>query len=178
MTAMKSVIFILLCLGWTGCESYRLNHLTAPLDASLATPARETLATVARVEARDKYVVVHFGAATIPRIGTQLLVFRDGKPVGRVELTEPTYPPYATANILEGELKVGDTLRREQPKANPQADGQKVGPSPENSGLPTPERKKNAPDPALQTTDRSTSKSKKTTPKAHDQPENTPQKTQ
>jgi len=40
-----------------------------------------------------------------------MTVYRDGKQVGTVQITEPVRARFATADILEGELRVGDEAR-------------------------------------------------------------------
>ena len=57
------------------------------------------------------FVVIDFAPQTMPAPGTRVNVYRGGKRVGAVRITEPAHPPLATADIVEGEARVGDEAR-------------------------------------------------------------------
>ena len=69
-------------------------------------PAKITL-----VRADLKFVVIDFSSRVMPPVGTKLRVYRDGKRIGEVQITEPVRMRAATADILEGDLKAGDEVR-------------------------------------------------------------------
>jgi len=71
-----------------------------------AAPAR-----IASVSAQYRFVVVDFSSRSLPSLGTKLLVYRDGRRVGVIQITEPVRAQFATADILEGDLRVGDEAR-------------------------------------------------------------------
>ncbi len=58
-----------------------------------------------------KFVVVDYSGTTVPAAGATLTVYRDDKPVGAVRLTEPAHGQFTTADILKGDLQVGDRVR-------------------------------------------------------------------
>jgi hypothetical protein len=63
------------------------------------------------VNAQHKFIVIDFTSHAMPLVGTELTVYRDGQRVGAVRITEPVRAPFATADIIEGELQVGDEAR-------------------------------------------------------------------
>ena len=66
---------------------------------------------IASVNSELGFVVVDFASQTMPALGTRLNVYRGDKRVGTVRITEPVRAPLATADIVEGELRVGDEAR-------------------------------------------------------------------
>ncbi len=82
----------------------------AETNAAQATPApmEVTPARITKVNNTYRFVVIDFASHPMPALGTRLAVYRDGKPVGQVQLTEPVRDRFATADILQGELHVGD----------------------------------------------------------------------
>ena len=71
-----------------------------------AAPARIT-----QVNDQFHFVVIDFSARTLPAAGTRVSVYRGEQRVGIVVITEPVRSHFATADILEGDLKVGDEAR-------------------------------------------------------------------
>jgi hypothetical protein len=55
--------------------------------------------------------VIDFSAGAVRAIGTRLTLFRGDKRVGVVRITEPVRVRFATADVLEGEARVGDEAR-------------------------------------------------------------------
>jgi hypothetical protein len=68
-------------------------------------------AKITKLDGKYGFVVVDFSSRVMPPVGTRVTVYRDGGPVGEIQLTEPTRPQFATADILKGELQVGDEAR-------------------------------------------------------------------
>ncbi len=68
-------------------------------------------AKITYVSTEYKFVVIDFVSRTMPPVGTRLDVYRDEKRVGTVQITEPVRARFATADILEGELRRGDAAR-------------------------------------------------------------------
>ncbi len=66
---------------------------------------------VSTVNVVENFAVVNFSSSVMPRAGDELKVYRAGRPVGSVKITEPLRPPLATADILTGELQRGDAVR-------------------------------------------------------------------
>ena len=77
----------------------------APFQFS-AAPAR-----IVSINAQYRFVVINFSSRTLPSLGTKLPVYRDDQRVGMIQLTEPVRAQFATADILEGDLRAGDEVR-------------------------------------------------------------------
>lgn len=99
-----------LCLltAATGCLK-RPPRPVAPLNAGW--PARPVSARVNSVNLESRFVVLEFTSGPMPSAGTRLKLDRGDKPVSTVQITEPTRGRFATADILDGEPKVGDEVR-------------------------------------------------------------------
>jgi hypothetical protein len=84
----------------------------APAGARLEPSASETgVARVASVNTELGFAVVDFATQTMPPVGTRVNVYRGGKRVGTVRITEPVRAPLATADVVDGEVRVGDEAR-------------------------------------------------------------------
>ena len=80
-----------------------------PTGARLEPSAPETGgARVASVNSELGFAVIDFAEQTMPPVGTRVNVYRGDKRVGTVRITEPVHAPLATADIVEGEVRVGD----------------------------------------------------------------------
>jgi hypothetical protein len=66
---------------------------------------------IASVNSELGFVVVDFASQAMPTLGTRLNVYRGGKRVGVVRITEPARAPLATADIVEGVMRAGDEAR-------------------------------------------------------------------
>ncbi len=83
-----------------------------PAGARLEPAATETgVARVASVNTEFGFAVIDFAAQTMPPMGTRVNVYRGDKRVGTVRITEPVHAPLATADIVDGEVRVGDEAR-------------------------------------------------------------------
>jgi len=83
-----------------------------PAGAHLEPSATETgVARVASVNTELGFAVVDFAAQTMPPVGTRVNVYRGDKRVGTVRITEPVHAPLATADVVDGEVRVGDEAR-------------------------------------------------------------------
>ncbi len=91
--------------GDAGVPDPKKTYEPAPSQFGPA-PAKITV-----VRADLKFVVIDFSSRLMPPVGTKLRVYRDGKRIGEVQITEPVRMRAATADILEGALKVGDEVR-------------------------------------------------------------------
>jgi hypothetical protein len=95
------------CLG-TGATA----PAGTPAGARLEPAATETgVARVASVNTKLGFAVVDFAAQTMPPVGTRVNVYRGDKRVGTVRITEPVHAPLATADVVDGEVRVGDEAR-------------------------------------------------------------------
>ena len=58
-----------------------------------------------------QFVVIDFSSRVMPAVGTRLNVYRGDKIVGAVRITEPVRARLATADIVQGEVRIGDGVR-------------------------------------------------------------------
>ena len=79
-----------------------------PAPAAAEAAPAEPPAMITKVNQTYRFVVIDFGSHKMPALGTRLTVYREGQPVGQVELTEPVRDRFATADILNGEVHIGD----------------------------------------------------------------------
>ena len=96
---------------FTGClESTTPGH--GNLKAGPApTPLGPAAARIVSLNPEHKFVVIDFASRVMPAVGTRVTIYRDGKRVGAVRITEPVRAQLATADIVEGEVYVGDEAR-------------------------------------------------------------------
>jgi hypothetical protein len=101
-----------LLMTTTGCPK-RPPRPVAPATAvrTAPSPATSASARINFTNLENRFVVVEFTSGTMPAIGTRLKLYRSGKPVGTVQITEPTRGRFATADILDGEPRAGDEVR-------------------------------------------------------------------
>ena len=86
----------------------------APRNARLEPSPAQLGAATARIVSVNSdlgFVVVDFASQTVPTPGTQVSVYRGDKRVGAVRITEPVHTPLATADVIEGEIRLGDEAR-------------------------------------------------------------------
>jgi hypothetical protein len=101
-----------------GCSSL---DATAPARSSVQsepnpvapTPSQfgPAPAKIVSVNPELRFVVIDFSSRVMPPVGTRLQVYRGEKPIGVVRVTEPTRAQLATADIVEGDVRVGDEAR-------------------------------------------------------------------
>ena len=83
-----------------------------PVGAHLEPSATESgIARVASVNTELGFAVVDFSTQTMPPVGTRVSIYRGDKRVGTVRITEPVHAPLATADVVDGEVRVGDEVR-------------------------------------------------------------------
>jgi hypothetical protein len=109
ITAVVTAALVGLLAG-CGTQRAAVAPVTEPAQMSPA-PAGPVEGRVTMVNPDQKFVVIDFGQFPVPAIGLEVNVFRSDRNVGRVRLTEPSRGRLITADILVGELKVGDLVR-------------------------------------------------------------------
>lgn len=100
----------ILVAALTGCIS---TSSPAPVEKAPYHKPSEYLPIgfVSTVNIVEDFIVVNFSSSVMPRVGDELKIYRAGRPVGSVRITEPIRPPLATADILAGEPQRGDAIR-------------------------------------------------------------------
>jgi hypothetical protein len=91
----------------TGCVSQHPK----PATPHAATQFSGTLAHITKLDDRFHFVVIDFNSRTMPAAGTRVSIYRGDQRVSVVQITEPIRSHFATADILEGDPRVGDEVR-------------------------------------------------------------------
>ncbi|HUI08507.1 MAG TPA: hypothetical protein VL486_16010 [Verrucomicrobiae bacterium] len=100
------------CAGQRALAPARSPAATEPVRA--APPPSQfgpAPAKVVLVNPGYQFVVIDFSSRVMPPVGTRLNVYRGDKNVGAVRITEPMRARLATADILQGDVRVGDDAR-------------------------------------------------------------------
>jgi hypothetical protein len=81
-----------------------------PTETRIYEPQGNAKGVVVRTNAKAKFVVVKFQFKAFPAIGKVLSVLRNGEKVGQIRITKPVKPPHATGDVIEGDVRVGDSV--------------------------------------------------------------------
>ena len=104
-------------LGLAGCT---LPGQWGGTPKPFAKPGSGTIVTAAafrvegkvvRTNLRLNFVVLDFGLQGLPPIGQQFAIYRLGKKVGQVRVSGPAWDTYTVADIVEGEIWMGDEAK-------------------------------------------------------------------
>ena len=68
-------------------------------------------ARIVSVNPELRFVVIDFSSRVMPPVGTRLNVYRGDKNTGAVQITEPVRAQLATADIVQGDVRIGDEAR-------------------------------------------------------------------
>lgn len=79
----------------------------------IVTPVSVIAGTVVLVDAKLRFVVVDFALNPLPALDQRLSVYRQRQKVGELKVTGPVRESTVVADILTGELRVGDAVRAE-----------------------------------------------------------------
>ncbi|MCS7048394.1 MAG: hypothetical protein NZ483_03740 [Verrucomicrobiae bacterium] len=110
--ARHSIIMLVGLVWASGCAT--VGPTTPALqktDQPLLQPSVAVPATVTLINRDLRFVVLDFGDRPRPPLGTVVELVRDEQVVARVQLTEPMRGRFVTADIVEGEPRVGDQVR-------------------------------------------------------------------
>ena len=106
---------VALCL--VGCNT---SSKKRAMSQSLAEKERGTIVVPALIRTEGKvvrtnlklnFVVLDFGFKRLPQVGQQLGIFRLGKKIGQVRVSGPAWETYTVADIVDGEIWVGDEAK-------------------------------------------------------------------
>ncbi|MDB6123505.1 MAG: hypothetical protein JWQ71_2498 [Pedosphaera sp.] len=77
----------------------------------ILTPETMLVGKVARVNENARFAVVSFPVGSLPPTEKRLSVYRRGLKVGEIRVTGPQQGDNTVADIVNGEVQVGDELR-------------------------------------------------------------------
>ena len=109
------VVLTAIAVGCAGPIATAPVRSPAVSEPAQVAPAPSQLgpapAKIVLVNSELRFVVIDFSSRMTPPVGTRLNVYRGDKNIGAVRITEPTQASLATADIVEGEVRVGDEAR-------------------------------------------------------------------
>jgi hypothetical protein len=77
----------------------------------VVTPSIDLIGRISSVNTKDRFVVVAYPTALVPENGQKLNVYRDGRKVGELRVSGFSQDNLTAADILAGEIYVGDHVR-------------------------------------------------------------------
>ncbi|SVA16165.1 uncharacterized protein METZ01_LOCUS69019 [marine metagenome] len=106
-----------MALGLAGCtlpgkRGGNPQPLAKPGGGTIVTPVSFRVeGKVVRTNPRLNFVVLDFGLQGLPPIGQQFSIYRLGKKVGKVRVSGPAWDTYTVADIVEGQIWMGDEAK-------------------------------------------------------------------
>ena len=85
----------------------------ASLNPGAVTAAAQAIGKIAIVNAQLRYVIIDCGAARLPGSGTRFAVYRATEKVGQIRTSNEASGTNIAADIIMGNLQVGDEVRAE-----------------------------------------------------------------
>lgn len=77
----------------------------------VVTPHLQPVGQIASVNSRDRFVVLSYPTPNLPRTDQRLNVYRQGRKVGELRVTGPARDTITAADVLAGDVAVGDEVR-------------------------------------------------------------------
>ena len=103
----RNVILLAACLLLTACSATGPGNRGQPSRPGLVVDERFR-GRIATLNPAGQFVVVDFNVGAIPPLRSRLNVYRDDTIVGVGQLTGPARDNLVAADILSGEVAVGD----------------------------------------------------------------------
>lgn len=103
---------LLLVVIWAGssCARWKGGEPRAG-SGPILTPDLKLSGTVVSVNSVGRFVVLRFAGGSLPAVGQELSVYRQGLKVGEVMISGPQRDDHIVADIVAGEARVGDEVR-------------------------------------------------------------------
>ena len=108
---MRILIFVGIMIMVAGCATNRKDSATSPIaTAARVEPLPKQNGRIVSVNADLRFAVLEFPAGSLPEIGRQMSVFRDGTAVGLVKVSGPHRNLHTIADIKSGDIGTGDQV--------------------------------------------------------------------
>lgn len=105
---------LIVALGVSGCI-FKRHHADASsaitVPNAIVTPDLSFAAKVVSVNNVGRFVVLGFPPEQMPKLQQTLFLYRAGLKVAEVKVTGPQQESNIVADLVNGEAKVGDTVR-------------------------------------------------------------------
>lgn len=119
---LRAVLVIGLTLLGTSCANTDRKPVpakTSTVDGitnrspgdSIMTPARSIAGRVVTVNNTARFVVLNYPFGFLPSIDQRLNVYRQGQKVGQLKVSGPQQDTNTAADLLTGEVQIGDEAR-------------------------------------------------------------------
>jgi hypothetical protein len=107
------IVFVSACLVFSACTRFKSREKSGRANdfASIVRLAETNSGRVA--SANSNFAVLTFPFGNVPANGQELNVYREGKKVGELRVTGPQRDINTVADIVSGEAKVNDEVRRD-----------------------------------------------------------------
>lgn len=112
----RHIILFASCLLLTACSATGPGSRDKQLRPGLVVDER-LRGRIATLNPAGQFVVVDFNVGAIPPLRSRMNVYRDERIVGVVQLTGPVRDNLVAADILSGEVAVGDEAIWDRAKA-------------------------------------------------------------
>jgi hypothetical protein len=80
-------------------------------DKVIVTPETALLGKVVRVNNSARFAVINYPVGNLPGIDQRYGVYRQGLKVGEIKITGPQQDDNTVADIVSGEVQIGDETR-------------------------------------------------------------------
>jgi len=115
MKKFLPVVILLAAISLTGCvwkKHQAVAAKPAPVGAKTIVTLDDSLAAkVIAVNTVGQFVVLNFPEGRMPQPPQPLFLYRNGLKVAEVKVTGPQQDTSTVADIVSGEVQVGDTVR-------------------------------------------------------------------
>jgi len=100
----------------TGCSIFHRAKKAAPAPVAhttrtVVTPDSSLSARVASYNATGRFVVLSFPVGRMPKLDQTLFLYRDGLKVAEIKVTGPQRDNNIVADLVSGDVQVGDEVR-------------------------------------------------------------------
>ena len=96
-----------------GCASAHKSTVQAPPPPAILTPDNSLTATVAMYNPAGRFMVLSFPADRLPKAGQMFFIYHGGLKAGEVKITGPENENRTVADLISGEVQVGDQVREQ-----------------------------------------------------------------
>jgi hypothetical protein len=100
----------MLLAGCTHFKSKPADHAAPPAPA-IVTPDNSLAGKVASYNSAGRFVVLNFPSRQMPKMDSQLFLYRTGLKVAEVKVTGPQNDDNIVADLVSGDAQTGDEVR-------------------------------------------------------------------
>jgi hypothetical protein len=114
---MRSACLVLAAIALlVGCASKAgkttpARNTTGGTNAPITKPSSLLVGRVDSVNVKGRYVIISFPIGALPVIGLPVDAYREGLKVAELKITPPQQNNLTAADIVAGEVRVGDEVR-------------------------------------------------------------------